>query len=696
MPVMLNLCMIAGALWLCAAPGHADPRAGLGDPVRRHIQLLFLLPRWRKLDLLALPRWGLAHPDVRKVMRLMVPTLFGSSIAQVNLLLDTVIASLLYRRLAELAVAGRSLPRTAAGRVRHRVGNGDPADAGAPSREHRSRGFLEGAGLGPAHGTLMIAVPAMLGLMFLSVPLVATLFQHGRFTAFDTRHGSVVGVRPELRSAGIRPGQGVVPAFYSRQDTRTPVRAGVASLVANMVFNFLFLGVLYWLVLQRMWVPAGTRDLSTAIATQASSSMTALSKLPGLHFALGMASAVASYLNLMLLWRWLRKAGVYRAAAGLGRYLLRLVVACAAMVGRAAAGPALWGRISPSGCGAADRLARWPDRRGGCGCTDGDVAMGFRLRELRGALTAAGCRTQPVMMQGLMNRLFRDVEGPPCARMAAWSVSAPSMACIWAIARWCGRASRARANWRRSRSWSASSRCRASFLRDADKPSRLSAPRAKLRGLARTRHRNALACCASMRAWRRCRRRTFVERVLVRRLGRARSMGRRGFPFRARPVQAISRCCANSANGMASWPHEMQPTTVDGGRVSSSADPRAAGEPAISMRPHGCSGGLMRSPVGSVRGQQLGRKLGYPTANLRLGGCTAARSAASSRRACVARDSKRGRAWPASARGRPWTAPSRLLEAHLFDFDGDLYGKRIEVEFVAKLRDEERFDNLDA
>jgi len=108
----------------------------------------------------------------------------------------------------------------------------------------------------------------------------------------------------------------VLPAFYARQDTTTPMRAGVASLIANMVLNGLFLAVLFLL-----WVPADKQGNVLA----------ALSATPGLHLALGLASALASYLNLMLLWHWLRKAGVYQRQPGWGRYLMRLVLACAAM-----------------------------------------------------------------------------------------------------------------------------------------------------------------------------------------------------------------------------------------------------------------------------------------------------------------------------------------------------------------------------
>ncbi len=189
-PIILNLCMIAGALWL--APRLHTPILALGWAIliAGFLQLLFQFPSLHRLDLLALPRFGFRHPDVRKVMRLMVPTLFGSSVAQINLLLDTVIASLLFTgsqtwlsqadRFLELplGVFGIALGTVILPTLsRHHV-NTDQA------------GFSKALDWG-LRTTLMIAVPAMLGLMLLSQPLVATLFQHGQFTAFDTRMASM-------------------------------------------------------------------------------------------------------------------------------------------------------------------------------------------------------------------------------------------------------------------------------------------------------------------------------------------------------------------------------------------------------------------------------------------------------------------------------------------------------------------------
>jgi putative peptidoglycan lipid II flippase len=322
-PVILNLCMIAGALWL--SPRLQTPILALGWAIliAGILQLLFQLPQLGRLDLLALPRWGAGHPDVRKVMRLMVPTLFGSSVAQVNLLLDTIIASLLVAgsqtwlsqadRFLELplgvfgiALGTVILPTLA----RHHV-----------NTDHD--GFSRALDWG-LRTTLMIAVPAMLGLMLLSVPLVATLFQHGQFTAFDTRMAalSVFGLSFGLPAFALV--KVVLPAFYARQDTKTPVKAGVASLVANMAFNVVFLAILY-----KLWVPADLQQGSVWVA---------LAKVPGLHFALGLASALASYLNLVLLWHWLKRAGVYQPQPGWSRFLLRLLLACMAMTAAVLAG----------------------------------------------------------------------------------------------------------------------------------------------------------------------------------------------------------------------------------------------------------------------------------------------------------------------------------------------------------------------
>jgi len=139
---------------------------------------------------------------------------------------------------------------------------------------------------------------------------------------------------------------------------------------------------------------------------------------------------------------------------------------------------------------------------------------------------------------------------------------------------------------------------------------------------------------------------------------------------------------------------EIAPVHLDGERVSSTRIRLAlqAGDFATAARllgrPYGICGRV-------VRGKQLGRTLGFATANLRFAGKTPALTGIYA-------------SWVHGVGDRPWASVSSLgtrptvdgveplLEAHLFDFDGDLYGRRIEVEFVAKLRDEFKFDDLAA
>lgn len=185
----------------------------------------------------------------------------------------------------------------------------------------------------------------------------------------------------------------------------------------------------------------------------------------------------------------------------------------------------------------------------------------------------------------------------------------------------------------------------------------------------------------------------FVERVLVRRLRARHVLVGPGFRFghaRAGDLALLQQ--SGTAHGFAAT--EVAPFALDGERVSSSrirallgtGDFDAAAR--LLGRRFGIGGHV-------VRGAQLGRKLGFPTANLRLG----SRVSPVNGVFAVRVHGVRAAAMPgvASLGTRP-TVDGRevLLEAHLFDFDGDLYGKRIEVEFVQKLRDEEKFDGLDA
>ena len=368
-PVIMNLCMIAAALWW--APHFNVPITALAWAILISgvLQLLVQLPVIHKLGLLSWPRWGWRSPEVQKTLKLMVPTLLGSSVMQVNLLLDTWIATFLITgsqtwlsqsdRLLEfplgmfgIALGTVILPTLS----RHHV-NTDHA------------GFSKALDWG-LRTTLLIALPAMFGLVLLAQPLIATLLQHGQYTPHDSRMAALALSALSLGLPAFALVKVLAPAFYSRQDTRTPMRAALAAIVANMGLNALFLALLF-----ALWhEPA---DLSGGW-------LAGLSRVPGLHMALAMASALASYLNMGLLWRALRREGIYRREPGWGKHWLRLAVACAAMVVVLLAGLRVW----PDWTGPVwERVMHLSVLVLGGGATYVAtlLAMGLRPRDLRGA-----------------------------------------------------------------------------------------------------------------------------------------------------------------------------------------------------------------------------------------------------------------------------------------------------------------------
>lgn len=228
------------------------------------------------------------------------------------------------------------------------------------------------------------------------------------------------------------------------------------------------------------------------------------------------------------------------------------------------------------------------------------------------------------------------------------------------------------------------------FAREV-KPPRLVLPRDKVQGLA------ALGCdvvglLRFNQAMTMMSPQAFIQRVLLDRLNAREVWVGRDFRFghkREGDLALLSH--AGEQAGFAT--HSIDDVTLDGERVSSSRIRAAlvAGDLDLAARllgqPYAIGGKV-------VRGAQLGRQLGYPTANLRFGGKTPALSGIYATR--VHGVGEMPHASVSSLGTRP-TVNGRepLLEAHLFDFDGDLYGRRIAVEFVAKLREELKFDDLD-
>lgn len=300
-PVLLNLALIAAAIWL--APHFAEPVKALAWGVFAGgvLQLLMQVPGLMRLGLLPRPRWGWHDSGVRKVLKLMIPTLFGSSVAQVNLLVDTLIASFLVTgsvtwlyytdRLLEfpLGIFGVALGTVILPHLSSKHASDDPA------------GFTASVDWGLRLG-LFIALPAALMLILLAEPMFWTLFGYGRFSALDAQMSSLSLAALSLGLPAFIAVKVLAPAFYARQDTATPVKAGIASMLSNMLMNAIFVGIWLWF------------------------------DLPGAHAGLTLSSALAGYINMGLLLVWLKRSGNYRPASGWRRYAQSLFLASLATI----------------------------------------------------------------------------------------------------------------------------------------------------------------------------------------------------------------------------------------------------------------------------------------------------------------------------------------------------------------------------
>jgi putative peptidoglycan lipid II flippase len=264
------------------------------------VQLVFLLPALARIRLLPRPRWGLRDTGVRKVLKLMVPGIIGSSVSQINLLFDTLLASFLVTgsvswlyyadRLVEfpLGIFGIALA-TVILPVLSRAHASD-----SPQEFSRT---LD-AGL---RWVLLIGLPAAAGLIVLSQGAVSTLFEYGNFQAGDVKMAGLALVAYGIGLPGFMLVKILAPAFFSRQDTKTPVRIAIRAMVANMVMNVVFV------------VPL------------------VLLNVPGAHAGLALATALASYLNAGLLFRHLQKTGIYQPSAGWTTLIAQMVFAVAVM-----------------------------------------------------------------------------------------------------------------------------------------------------------------------------------------------------------------------------------------------------------------------------------------------------------------------------------------------------------------------------
>jgi len=292
-PVLLNISLISCALWL--SPQMEQPIMALawGVLLAGIVQLLFQYPFLRQLRLVPKFRFAPKDEGVRRIGRLMLPALFGVSVTQLNLLLDTLIASFLVTGSISWLYYSDRLMEFPLGILGVGLATVILPGLSAKHASDSAEGFSDTLDWA-LRCSLLFGLPAAVGLLLLAGPMISTLFLSDVFTANDVSMAQrslmayALGLLPFIMIKVLAPG------YYARQDTKTPVKIAVIAMVSNMVLNLILV-------------------------------------FPLAHAGLALATTLSATINSYLLLRGLRKSDVYRPGQHWLWLILRSFFAAIAM-----------------------------------------------------------------------------------------------------------------------------------------------------------------------------------------------------------------------------------------------------------------------------------------------------------------------------------------------------------------------------
>jgi putative peptidoglycan lipid II flippase len=292
-PILLNICMIAAVLWLAPytpTPGHA---LAWGVAISGVVQFVWLLAECGRAGMsLRLP-WPRLTPDVKLMLKRVVPGAIGAGVYQVNVYIDMVIASLLplgsisYLYYADrvtqlpLGVVGVAAGTALLPFMTRRLRAGDID--GALHQQNRALEF-----------SALLTLPAAVALIVIAGPIVDVLFLRG---AFDATSSDATAAALAVYAVGL-PGyvlvKGLTPGFFAREDTVTPVKVAIVALVINVVVALSLI-------------------------------------IPFKHLGIAAATAASAWFNVIALGVILARRGHFKMDARLKRRLPRIVAASALM-----------------------------------------------------------------------------------------------------------------------------------------------------------------------------------------------------------------------------------------------------------------------------------------------------------------------------------------------------------------------------
>ena len=292
-PTFLNISMIGFALF--AAPYFHPPVLALAWAVTVGgvLQLVYQLPHLKKIGMLVLPRVNFRDEGAMRVVKQMGPAILGVSVSQVSMIINTIFASFLASGSVSWMYYADRLMEFPSGVLGVALGTIllPSLSKSFSSGNHDEYCRLMDWGL---RLCFLLALPSAVALGILAKPLTVSLFQYGKFTAFDAAMTQRALVAYSVGLIGIIIVKVLAPGFYSRQDIKTPVKIAIVTLILTQVMNLAFIGPL---------------------------------KHAGLSLSIGLAAC----LNASLLYWQLRKQKIFTPQAGWAWFLTRLVISVLVM-----------------------------------------------------------------------------------------------------------------------------------------------------------------------------------------------------------------------------------------------------------------------------------------------------------------------------------------------------------------------------
>lgn len=299
-PVLHNVAIIVAMLGLAQyfdVPAYA---LAWGVFLAGLLQFCVMWPALARFGFKPKLKLDFKHPGVQRVFKLMLPTIFSSSVAQLNLLVGTVFASLLVANAQSWLYYSDRLTEFPLGLFGVAIGTVILPHLSRQHAAQNSKGYNHALDWG-MKTVCLIGIPAAVGLVFLAEPVCATLFQRGKFTQEDSRMVAAAVSAMSLGIPAFMLSKVLLPAFYSRHDTKTPMKVAVWTVLVNVLLIALFVTLL--------------RRSGSAYG----------------HIGIALATALAGIFNAAALWWCLSREGIYTPEPGWLKWILKIAVACLGM-----------------------------------------------------------------------------------------------------------------------------------------------------------------------------------------------------------------------------------------------------------------------------------------------------------------------------------------------------------------------------